>query len=107
VLYAAGHSDEQKPIIEGRKNPDFLIDGEVFDNYAPITTSVRNIRTNILDKLLQNQSKSFVLNLRDTSVSKKEIEQILIEYPIEGLNRLWVVDKYGELHYLIGGKRNP
>jgi hypothetical protein len=44
VSYASGHSVEQKPIIKGRKNPDYLIDGEVFDNYAPKTGSRRNIR---------------------------------------------------------------
>ncbi len=105
IIFAYGHSLEQKPIIEGRKNPDFLIDAEIFDNYAPKTGSPRNIRGYVEQKVRENQAKSIILNLRDTVVSKEEIEQVLLEEPIEGLNRLWIIDKSGMFHYLLGGRR--
>jgi filamentous hemagglutinin len=37
------HDVEQKPRVPGPKNPDYRIDGELFDNYAPRTDNVRNI----------------------------------------------------------------
>ena len=103
IIFANGHSVEQKPIIEGKMNPDYLIDTEIFDNYAPKTNNAQNIRGYISNKVGRNQAKSIVLNLRDTEVTKEDIKQLLVEYPIEGLIRLWIIDKNGNLHYLLGG----
>jgi len=86
-------------------NPDYLIDAEIFDNYAPKTNNAQNIRGYIFNKVGRNQAKSIVLNLRNTEVTKEDIKHLLLEYPIDGLNRLWIIDKYGKLHYLLGGKR--
>ena len=105
VLYAAGHRVEQKPIIEGRTNPDYIIDGEVFDNYAPKTENLRNISGIIEQKVNENQAKSIILNLRDTPVTVEEIDNYLLFYPVDGLEKLWIVDRLGEIHYLRGGKK--
>lgn len=95
----------QKPSVEGRKNPDYLIDGEVFVNYAPTTGNLRNIRGLIEQKILENQTRNIILNLRDTSVTAKQIDDYLLLFPIEELNKLWIVDRMGQIYYLRGGKR--
>jgi filamentous hemagglutinin len=105
VLFAAGHSVEQKPIIEGLKDPDYRIDGEVFDNYAPKTDRLRNIRGVIKEKIENNQARNIILNLHDTSATVMEIDNYLLLYPVDGLDKLWFVDRWGEIHYLRGGKR--
>ena len=105
VLYAAGHSVEQSPSVAGPKKPDFIIDGEIFDNLAPQTNSLRNIRGSIQNKVEENQAKSIILNLRDTPVTLKDIEDYLLLYPVNGLDKLWFVDRWGEIHYLRGGKK--
>lgn len=85
-------------------NPDFIIDGEFFDHYAPITRNVINIRYNILNKISHSLVKNIILNLRDTSVTVKQIDDYLLFYPVDGLEKLWIIDKWGEIHYLRGGK---
>ncbi len=96
---------EQKPIIEGLKDPDYRIDGEVFDNYAPKTDRLRNIRGVIKEKIENNQARNIILNLHDTSATVMEIDNYLLLYPVDGLDKLWFVDRWGEIHYLRGGKR--
>ena len=105
VLFAYGHSIEQKPIIEGRKNPDYLIDGEVFDNYAPITENLRTIRDTVAKKVDINQAKNLIINLRDSKFKKSEIELLFATEPVAGLTRLWIIDRNGQLLYVIGGSR--
>ena len=96
---------EQKPIIEGRKNPDYLIDGEIFDNYAPITKNLRTIRDTVAKKVDINQAKNLIINLRDSKFTKSEIELLFTNEPVTGLNRLWIVDTNGQLLYIIGVSR--
>ncbi|ENK9962541.1 hypothetical protein AB4G05_005170 [Salmonella enterica] len=43
ILSQRGYNVEQNPSVPGIKNPDFKINGEVFDNIAPTTSNVRNI----------------------------------------------------------------
>jgi hypothetical protein len=46
LLWLNGHNVERKPIEsreQGVKKPDFLIDGEIFDAYTPLSSRVRNI----------------------------------------------------------------
>ena len=104
LLYAAGQSVEQSPKISGKKNPDFRINGTLFDNYAPTTDSLRNIRGLIQQKINENQAKSIILNLRDTPVTVNEIDNYFLFYPVDGLEKLWIIDRWGEIHYLRGGK---
>jgi hypothetical protein len=101
-LVANGHDVEQSPNIAGRKNPDYLIDREIFDNYAPITEKALNIWDYVARKVNEHQAKSIILNLRDTSVTKEEITKIFIEAPVEGLNNLWIIDRQGQIYYVFG-----
>lgn len=43
ILVKKGYNVEQNPVIDGVKNPDYRIDGVIYDNYAPETSNVRNI----------------------------------------------------------------
>ena len=105
IFFAAGHSVEQSPKVAGQKNPDFRIDGTLFDNYAPRSVSLRNIRGIIQQKINENQAKSIILNLHDTPVTVQDIDNYLLFYPIDGLDKLWIVDRWGEIHYLRDEKR--
>jgi hypothetical protein len=96
---------EQRPNVEGQKNPDFRINGTLFDNYAPRSVSLRNIRGIIQKKVEENQAKNIILNLRDTPVTVQECNNYLLLYPVDGLDKLWIVDKWGEIHYSRDGKR--
>ncbi|WP_051080343.1 hypothetical protein [Methylocystis rosea] len=103
ILWLNGHNVEQKPDVPGPKRPDYRIDGEVFDNYAPVTGSVRNVWDNVAGKVARKQASSIIINLRDSSISTAEVEAQFRRYQIDGLNRLWVIDRDGKLFYLKGG----
>ena len=52
ILVKNGYDVEQNPDVQGtNKNPDYRVNGEIYDNYAPETGSVRNIDSNIEEKI--------------------------------------------------------
>jgi hypothetical protein len=102
ILWLNGHNVEQKPDVPGPKRPDYRIDGEVFDNYAPKTGNARNIWSYIAKKVSEKQSNNAIINLRDSPITIEQIEAQVRNYPIDGLNHLWIVDQQGKLVYLRG-----
>ena len=80
-------------------NPDYLINGEVFDCYAPDTPTVRNIWRNVQLKT-ETQAKRIVLNLDDYPGSMDELAKQFNEWPIDTLDELLVL-KNGNISRLI------
>lgn len=95
ILSKSGFNVEQNPIVAGRKDPDYRINGEVFDNYAPKSGSVRNIHSEVKRKVTSGQTTNVVINISDTTVSVPAIQQQLTKCPIMGLDKVIVVDKSG------------
>ncbi len=46
-----GYDVEQNPGVPGSKKPDYRIEGQIFDNYAPTTGNARNIASWIQEKV--------------------------------------------------------
>ncbi|WP_222426549.1 hypothetical protein [Amycolatopsis rhizosphaerae] len=67
TLSRAGYDVEQNPTIPGDKNPDYRVNGKIFDCYAPTTSNVRNIASRMEEKVVDGQTDRIVLNLSDTS----------------------------------------
>ena len=87
-----GYDIKQNPYLPNtNKNPDYLIDNKVFDNYAPSTKSARNIATNIEKKILEEQTERIVLNLNDSAVELDKLTKQLKDYPIQGLKEILIV----------------
>lgn len=94
--------------IKQSSNPDFLIEGKVFDCYAPtIDTNVDNVLRNIAKKT-KTQAERIVLNL-DQFPSEKvtEIIQGILRKAnpngdLKNLNELFIV-KDGEIIRVFGG----
>ncbi|WP_196302247.1 hypothetical protein [Yersinia pseudotuberculosis] len=95
ILAKSGFHVEQNPIVSGRKNPDYKINGEIFDNYAPKSSSVRNIWTEVKGKIDKRQTNNVVINMSDTKVSAPELQRQLTKWPIMGLDKVIVIDKSG------------
>ncbi|MBL6448414.1 hypothetical protein JMN32_19025, partial [Fulvivirga sp. 29W222] len=92
VLAQKGYDIEQNPRIEGsNKNPDYLIENKVFDNYAPSGSNPRNIVSNIEGKVKSGQTDRIVLNLDDSSLSMEDFRKQLTDYPIEGLLEIIII----------------
>ncbi|WP_433197392.1 hypothetical protein ACQP1G_00900 [Nocardia sp. CA-107356] len=97
TLAKGGYKVEQNPSVPGNKNPDYKIEGQIFDNYAPTTGNARNIASTIEGKVTSGQADRIVLNLSDSSVDLTTLKSQLRDWPIQGLKEVIVVDKGGNI----------
>ena len=88
---------EQNPITSGIKNPDYKINGEIFDNYAPSSNNVRNIWAGVEDKVLKGQTNNVVINISDSKVTVDALEEQFSKWEIKGLDKIIVIDKSGNI----------
>jgi filamentous hemagglutinin len=95
ILANNGFKVEQNPSVIGPKNPDYRINGDVFDNYAPASGNVRNIASNIEEKVIAGQTNNVVVNLSDSSATPIALREQLKNYPISGLEQVIIIDKSG------------
>jgi hypothetical protein len=97
TLAQHGYDVEQNPTVPGDKNPDYKIEGQVFDNYAPTTANPRNIAGWIQTKVDEGQADRIVLNLTDSSVDPARLSAQLRDWPIPGLKEVKVIDRSGNV----------
>jgi Possible hemagglutinin (DUF637)/Contact-dependent growth inhibition CdiA C-terminal domain len=95
ILVSKGFKVEQNPNVSGAKNPDYRIEGVVYDNYAPSTASARNAASEIGRKVVREQANNVVVNLTDSSITPVALQTQLTQYPIAGLNQVIIIDKAG------------
>ena len=90
VLANNGYDIEHnKTILPNGKKPDYKVEGEYFDCYAPeANTGVRNIGSNIEDKAAAGQADRIILNLDNNISSVRDIQQQLNNWAIEGLKEV-------------------
>jgi hypothetical protein len=92
VLAKRGYDVEQNPKVEGtNKKPDYRIEGEIFDNYAPSTASPRSIWTTVLEKVEEQQARRVVVNLDSSAVDLVKLQQQFADWPIENLEQVLIV----------------
>jgi Contact-dependent growth inhibition CdiA C-terminal domain len=100
ILARVGYDIEQNPSVPGSKNPDYRIEGRIFDNYAPTTGNARNIASWIQEKVDDDQADRIVLNLADSPVGLGQLSAQLHDWPIAGLKEVIVIDRQGNvLHF--------
>ncbi|MEV1119196.1 hypothetical protein AB0I91_29425 [Actinosynnema sp. NPDC049800] len=100
TLARAGYDVEQNPVVPGAKNPDYRIEGRIFDNIAPVTGSPRNIHSRIAEKVEDGQTDRVVVNLADSPVDVERLRAQMRDWPIEGLKEVIVIDKNGAVVHL-------
>jgi hypothetical protein len=91
TLALAGYNVEQKPAVPGKENPDYKIEGRIFDCYAPSTPKVYNIVDTIAAKVGSGQADRIVLNLDDSKASLEALRQQLTSNPIPDLREIIVI----------------
>ncbi len=80
------------PSPDGNKNPDYNIEGNIFDCFSPKTDSAKNIRNEINRKVAKDkQTDRVVLNLDDSTASIPAIQAQLAKKPVSGLKEVLVV----------------
>jgi filamentous hemagglutinin len=104
ILVENGHNVEQNPLaraddnIRKGKQPDYRINGDIFDNYAPNNKAdIEQIRNEISRKVKRGQTHRVVINLEDSEVPIKDIETMFkIRKPILNLQQLITI-KNGQI----------
>lgn len=96
ILAKKGYDIEQNPNISNTtKNPDYKIEGEIFDCYSPYNSnkSVRNIWTEVKSKIDAKQTERVVINLKNWDGEISNLQKQFTDYPVENLKELMIIDK--------------
>ena len=97
ILAQSGHKVEQNPLVDGPKNPDYKIDGDIYDNYAPSTSNVRNMWNEVSKKVAKGQTSNVVINLADSTADISTLKNQFENYPIDGLKNVIVITPSGTI----------
>lgn len=79
------------------KNPDYIIEGRIFDNIAPITDSICNAHDRIKKKISRGQTQRVIVNLAGSNISRADLESYLREHPIPRLREVITIDQQGRI----------
>ncbi|HEX8536616.1 MAG TPA: hypothetical protein VF664_04080, partial [Cystobacter sp.] len=92
TLADAGYKLQQdpRPRFNG-KEPDYIMEGDYFDCYAPKTGNIDNIRDGISKKVKADQTDRIVVNLDDSSCSASDVADVLKRKPPKNLLEVLVV----------------
>ncbi len=93
TLAQSGYKIKQNPPTkQNGTNPDYLIEGRIFDCYAPASKNPRNIWDYIKkEKIEKGQTERVVLNLSDSKVNLAELKQQFQLWEIKGLKEVIVI----------------
>jgi hypothetical protein len=100
TLAQHGYDVEHAPDVPGSRNPDYKINGKIFDCYSPSGGNARNIASEIQGKIDKDQADRIVLNLSDSSVDVAKMNAQLHDWPNPGLKEVIAIDKDGNLLHL-------
>jgi hypothetical protein len=101
-LAAGGYDVVHEPNVAGTlKNPDYLVEGKVFDCYAPATSDPDKIWWGVKDKVAAGQADRIVLSLEgNEGADLASLKSTFDNYPMKGLKELMVVTPEGGVAHL-------
>lgn len=93
VLADHGYQVEQNPpALPNGKEPDYLVEGRVFDCYAPSASKTpRGLYSAVQEKVVAGQTDRVVLNLDAWAGDLDALRTQFTDWPMEGLNEVLVV----------------
>lgn len=97
ILARAGYKISQNTGEKGRNgtsDPDYNMEGKLWDCYAPSSGNRENIRSELKDKA-KKQSGSIVINLERSPMTVEEMKAILPH--VKGLDEVKIIDKDGNI----------
>ncbi|WP_374273585.1 hypothetical protein [Actinoplanes sp. M2I2] len=82
-----------------RKDPDYLLEGRVFDCYSPIKPhkAVRGIWKQAQEKVEEGQTQRVVVNLEDWRGDLSALEKQFADWPIPGLKEVKAITRDGDV----------
>ncbi|EDN70788.1 conserved hypothetical protein [Beggiatoa sp. PS] len=89
ILAAQGYQIEQNPgTLPNGKNPDYKIEGQYFDCFAPTSNNIEQVRWGISRKVKSGQTERIILNLEDSLYEPNDIIELLSRKPKKGLKEV-------------------
>lgn len=86
LLAKNGYKIKQNPGTQPNgKNPDYEIEGNIFDAYSPDSPDINQVRKGISRKVNSGQTDRIVLNLDDSPFNGGDVKEMLARKPKEGL----------------------
>ncbi|WP_228458457.1 CdiA C-terminal domain-containing protein [Chryseobacterium hagamense] len=84
------------------KNPDYKIEGEIFDCYSPFekNKSVRGIWFEVENKVLKGQTKRVVLNLKNWEGDITKLQKQFSDWEIENLQEVMYITKNAKINHI-------
>jgi hypothetical protein len=79
------------------KNPDFLIEGKVYDAYGPTNNDPASAYSGIAVKVDEGQTQNVVVNLGRSGMTRAELENQLLANPIENLKEVLIIGPDGSV----------
>lgn len=98
-----GFDIEQNPFVSGVKNPDYKIEGKIFDCYSPTKSDkpVRGIWFEVEDKIKKGQTTRVILNLKIWKGDIVKLQKQFSDWSIEGLEEVMYITKDSKINHLI------
>lgn len=103
ILAKNGYDIEQNPNIPNTtKNPDYKIEGKVFDCYSPYNSdkSVRNIWTEVKGKIDSKQTERVIINLKNWDGKIDDLQKQFDNYKVDDLKELMIIDKNNNINHI-------
>ncbi|WP_434739348.1 hypothetical protein [Micromonospora sp. SH-82] len=83
---------------EPDKDPDYLVEGHVFDCYSPTATrAVRGVWTAVEEKIVRKQTQRVVINLQDWTGDLGALRKQFDDWLIPNLKEVAAVTRNGEI----------
>lgn len=78
AMARAGWRVAHRPEAQSGKNPNLIVEGRVFDVYAPTSKSAAKMASVLKDKVKTGQAVRFVINTQDTPLGVEEIRTVFL-----------------------------
>ncbi|MCX4391287.1 hypothetical protein OG777_30760 [Micromonospora peucetia] len=89
-------------VVDPDRSPDYLVEGHVFDCYAPApTTSVRAVGSAVTRKITDAQTQRVVLNLQDWHGNVAALQKQFDDWPVPALKELVAVTRNGTIVQIV------
>ncbi len=81
------------------KDPDYLVEGRVFDCYSPVkpTKAVRGIWSEAQEKVEDGQTQRVVVNLEDWRGDMSALRKQFADWPVPGLKEVKAITPEGDI----------
>jgi hypothetical protein len=97
ILARAGYKINQNTGAKGKNGlsePDYEIEGKLWDHYAPRTDNEGSIRTELRDKV-KTQTGTIVINMERSPMTVEQMQAIFPK--VNGLEQVKIIDKAGNI----------